>query len=70
MRKSIIVWLLCSAVLLAAYVGGIVTTIQETIMYIAGTATDFMSFSVLGISPCGGGDEGGGGRPGFETGGG
>lgn len=65
MRKSIIVGLLCLAIFLAAYVGGIIAAIPQTISYVAGTATKFISFGALGISPCDGGDEGGGGRPGY-----
>lgn len=64
MRKSIIVGLLCLAIFLAAYVGGMIVTIPQTISYVAGTATKFVSFSALGISPFDGGDDTGPGRPG------
>jgi len=64
MRKSIIVGLLCLAIFLAAYVGGTIAAIPQTISYVAGTATKFVSLNTIGISPFGGGDEGGPGRPG------
>ena len=64
MRKNIIVGLLCLVIFLAVYVGGIIAAIPQTISYVAGTATKFVSFGALGISPCGGGDPGGPGLPG------
>lgn len=68
MRKSIIVGLLCLAIFLAAYVGGMIVAIPQRIFCVVGTATKFVGFSALGISVCGGGDEGGGGTPGITTG--
>ena len=64
MRKNIIVGLLCLVIFLAVYVGGIIVTAPQTISYVAGAATKSISFSALGISPCGGGDPSPGGRPG------
>jgi len=64
MRKSIIVGLLCLATFLAAYVGGIIATVPQTISPVAGTTTKSISFDALRILPCGGGDPSPGGRPG------
>jgi len=64
MRKNIIVGLLCLAIFLAAYVGGIIAAIPQTISYVADTATKFTSFIAVGIMSFDGGDSGGGGRPG------
>jgi len=68
MRKSIIVGLLCLVTFLAAYVGGIIVTVPQTISYVAGTPTESISFGAIGISPCGGGDEGGPAKPFTQTG--
>jgi len=63
MRKNIIVGLLCLALFLAAYVGGIIAAVPQTISPVAGTTTESTSFGALEISPCGGGDEGGPAKP-------
>jgi len=68
MRKNIIVGLLCLVIFLAAYVGGIIVTVPQTISYVADSETK----SIRPSGDEGGslkpfvrfcGDEGGSGKP-------
>lgn len=68
MRKSIIVGLLCLVTLLAAYVGGIIAAVPQTISYVADSETKSMwpsgdegSSQKPFVRFCG--DEGGSGKP-------
>jgi uncharacterized membrane protein YgcG len=67
MRRSVIVGLLCLASLFAAYVGGLVVVAPRTVNQISVRGGDSVNTSQPGGSLCGGGDEGGGGRPGTPS---
>lgn len=73
MRKNIIVGLLCLVIFLAAYVGGIIVTVPQTISYVADretksvwTSCDQSGSQEPFVSFCG--DEGGPAKPFTQTG--
>lgn len=67
MRRSIIAGLLCLALFFTAYVGGMVTAAPRSIIQVSTRGVGCVNVNQPRISFCGGGDEGGGGRPGLTS---
>jgi len=64
MKKSLIIGLFCFTIFLLTYTGGMLATVSQALPNVTVTPSKQTSFGTMQVSPCGGGDAGGGGRPG------
>jgi hypothetical protein len=68
MNRNVAFGLLCLVIFLAAYVGGSLVIVQGAFTQAPRAVTNRTGFNTITITPCGGGDSGGGGRPGSING--